>query len=215
MSSGRGWPGAPQYLSPIWCQDDNVDRDLCALIFRGLTRIDKNGRVVPDLAASWEMADDKTYVFHLQPEQFWHDGRPVTADDVIFTVGVLQDPALLDIPGLPGFWRTVGVTKVDDLTVQFTLPQPFAPFLDYTTIGLLPQHVYGSTPAKELVTQPLGDQPVGAGPMRVVARTADSLRLEPSPFWAGPHSTSMRWNSGSTLIFPASTLRSKRAPSTG
>ena len=78
----EGVAGAPQYYSPLWCQATDVDRDICALVYRGLTTMDKNGRVVPDLAASWDVVDDRTYVFHMQPDQFWHDGQPITADDV-------------------------------------------------------------------------------------------------------------------------------------
>ena len=181
----EGVAGSPQYLSPIWCQGDDVDRDLCTLIYRGLTRIDKSGRVVPDLAASWTVDNDTTYTFTLKPDQYWQDGRTVTADDVLFTAGVLQDPSLVDTPGLPSFWRNVTVEKVDDLTVRFTLPQPLAPFLDYTTIGLLPKHRYENVPARDLVTRSLAPDPLGAGPMRVTAYSADRLRLEPSPFYGG------------------------------
>jgi len=181
----EGVAGMPQYLSPIWCQDDDVDRDLCALVYRGLTRVDKRGRVVPDLAEAWQITDDRTYVFRLKPNQFWHDGRAVTAADVMFTVGVLQDPTLLDTPGLPSFWRNVQVEQLDEMTVRFTLPQPFAPFLDYTTIGLLPKHVHEGVPARELVTRPLTATPIGSGPMRVVEITPDHLRLEPSAFAGG------------------------------
>jgi peptide/nickel transport system substrate-binding protein len=181
----EGVAGSPQYLSPIWCQGDDVDRDLCTLIYRGLTRIDKNGRVVPDLAASWTVDNDTTYTFTLKPDQFWQDGRKVTAADVLFTVGVLQDPSLVDTPGLPSFWRNVQVEQVDDLTVRFTLPQPLAPFLDYTTIGLLPRHRYETVPARDLVTQSLAPDPLGAGPMRVTEYAADRLKLEPNTFYGG------------------------------
>ena len=189
----EGVAGFPQYLSPIWCQTDDVDHDLCTLIYRGLTRVDKTGRVVPDLAETWQVIDNKTYIFSLKPEQFWHDGQEVTVDDVLFTVGVLQDPSLLDTPGLPGFWRSVSVEKLDDFTVKFTLPQPFAPFLDYTTIGLLPEHIYAEMPAKELVTSRLDETPIGAGPMRVAELGADYIRLEPSQFYRGstPYITSL------------------------
>ena len=140
---------------------------------------------MPDLAASWTVDNDTTYTFTLKPDQYWQDGRTVTADDVLFTAGVLQDPSLVDTPGLPSFWRNVTVEKVDDLTVRFTLPQPLAPFLDYTTIGLLPKHRYENVPARDLVTRSLAPDPLGAGPMRVTEYSADRLRLEPSTFYGG------------------------------
>ena len=69
--------------------------------------------------------------------------------------------------------------------MRFTLPQPLAPFLDYTTIGLLPKHRYENVPARDLVTRSLAPDPLGAGPMRVTEYAADHLKLEPSTFYGG------------------------------
>lgn len=193
----EGVAGLPQYLHPVWCQNSSgVDSDLCALAHRGLMRLDKQGRVVPDLAQDWSVTDGRIYRFQLAPNQFWQDGRPITADDVIFSYSVLQDPTLADIPGLPSLWRSVTVEKLDDLTVQITLPQPFAPFLDLTTVGLLPAHIYRDVPAKELVTKPLDGDLIGAGPMRVAERSAELTRLEPSAFSPGaaPYISAMEFH---------------------
>lgn len=183
----EGVAGAPQFLHPVWCQNDfGVDSDLCALVYRGLMRFDKNGRVVPDLAESWSLIDGRIHQFRLKPNLFWHDGRPITADDAYFTFTTLQDPSLVDIPGLSGLWRNVTVEKLDDRTIQMTLPQPFAPFIDLMTVGLLPQHIYRDVPAKELLTKPLVANPIGSGPMRIARILPDAVRLEPSPFGGGP-----------------------------
>lgn len=178
----EGVAGLPQYLHPVWCQihSNNVDSDLCQLVYRGLTRLGENGRIVPDLAESWTVTEGRIYQFHLKSDLFWHDGRPLTIDDVIFSYSILQDPGLAEIPGLPAPWRSVTVEKLDDRTLQITLPQPFAPFLDLTTVGILPQHIYQGTPARTLVTEPLTANPIGAGPMRIVEMTPDHVRLEPS-----------------------------------
>ncbi len=92
---------------------------------------------------------------------------------------------LAEIPGLPALWRSVTVEKLDDRTIQITLPQPFAPFIDLTTVGLLPRHIYRATPAKDLVTKSLTETPIGAGPMRIVETAPEHVRLEPSPFNGG------------------------------
>lgn len=183
----EGVAGVPQYLHPVWCQNrnNNVDSDICQLVYRGLMRLGENGRIVPDLAESWSVSDGRIYQFRLKPNLFWHDGRPLTVDDVIFSYSILQDPALAEIPGLPAPWRSVTIEKLDDRTLQLTLPQPFAPFLDLTTVGILPQHIYQSTPARTLVTEPLTANPIGAGPMRIVKMASDHVRLEPSPFNSG------------------------------
>jgi len=179
----EGVAGAPQYLHPVWCQNsNNVDTDICNLVYRGLMRLGDAGRIVPDLAENWNVIDGRIYQFRLKPDLYWHDGHPLTVDDVIFSYSILQDPTLVDIPGLPAPWRSVTVEKLDDRTVQITLPQPFAPFLDLTTVGILPQHIYQGRPAKTLVTEPLTATPIGAGPMRIVEIAPDYVRLEPSLF---------------------------------
>jgi peptide/nickel transport system substrate-binding protein len=182
----EGVAGNPRYLNPLVCDATDIDLDLCRLLYRGLTTLDKHGRVVPDLAQAWTVEEETIYTFRLKPDQFWHDGRPVTADDVIFTIGVLKDPDVFSLPDLTSVWRTVDVEKLDDLTVRFQLSQPFAPFMDYTAIGLLPRHVWERTPAADLATKPLDATPVGNGPLAAVRTAADHIRLEPSPFYRGP-----------------------------
>ncbi len=178
----EGVAGLPQYLHPVWCQNhsNNIDNDLCHLVYRGLMRLGENGRIVPDLAESWNVTDGRIYQFRLKPNLFWHDGQPLTIDDVIFSYSILQDPTLAEIPGLPAPWRSVTLEKLDERTLQITLPQPFAPFLDLTTVGILPQHIYQATPARALVTEPLTANPIGAGPMRIVEMASDRVRLEAS-----------------------------------
>ncbi len=182
----EGVAGNPRYLNPLLCDATDIDLDLCRLLYRGLTTVDKHGRVVPDLAEAWTVEAETIYTFRLKTNQFWHDGRPVTADDVLFTIGILKDPNVFSLPDLTSVWRAVDVEKLDDLTVRFQLAQPYAPFLDYTAIGLLPRHIWQDVPAAELATKPLDATPVGNGPLRVVAMAADHIRLEPSRFYRGP-----------------------------
>ncbi|MEZ4867585.1 MAG: ABC transporter substrate-binding protein [Caldilineaceae bacterium] len=178
----EGVVGNPRYLNPLVCDRNDVDEDLCALLFRGLTRIDRHGRVVPDLASDWSITDEKIYTFHLRENQFWHDGQPITADDALFTISILQNPDVVDVPNLSILWRTVQAEKVDDYTLRFILSEPFSPFLDYTAIGLLPKHIYGNVPASELAGSPLNGTPIGSGPLMVDELAADHIRLVPNPY---------------------------------
>ncbi|MFZ4848537.1 MAG: ABC transporter substrate-binding protein [Caldilinea sp.] len=192
----EGVVGVPQFLHPVWCQGTvGVDGDLCALLYRGLMRLDANGRVVPDLAEAWEVSDNRIYRFRLKANLFWHDGQPITADDAYFSFTQLQEPSLADVPGLSSFWRSIQVEKLDERTLQITLPQPFAPFIDLMTLGLLPEHLYQGIPALELVTRPFTSPPVGAGPMRIVETSPQRVRLEPSPFNGGspPYITALEF----------------------
>lgn len=179
----EGVAGNPQYINPLLCQTHEVDQDLCRLLFRGLTRLDQNGRVVPDLAEAWTATPDGlSYTFRLRPNQFWHDGEPVTVDDVLFTIEMVQAPDTQVVPDLAELWRSVDVEPVDDMAVRFVLNEPFAPFLDYTTIGLLPRHLWQDVAPSELTSSSLNQTPVGTGRLRVAQISADRVVLEPSPF---------------------------------
>ncbi len=177
----EGVAGNPKYLNPLLCDATDVDLDLCSLLYRGLTRIDKNGRVTPDLAEGWRISEGVDYVFRLKPDQYWHDGQQVTVDDVIFTVSVLQDPEVYSLPDLTSLWRSVQVEKIDDLQVRFRLTEPFTPFWTIhpsvccrNTSGVMSQ-------PRIWRRKPLNATPIGNGPLKVVRTAADHIRLEPEP----------------------------------
>ncbi len=203
----EGVAGNPKYINPLRCDVTEVDYDLCALLFRGLTRTDKNGRAVPDVAESWTISGDGlTYDFRLKADQYWDDGAPVTVDDVIFTVGILQDPDVYSLPALSSLWQAVQVSKVDDRTVRFTLREVFSPFLDYTSIGLLPRHIFATVPPVEIATK-LNTTPIGNGPMKVKEMAADHITLGPNPFFVGKapyiETLDLRFYPDHPSLFPA------------
>lgn len=182
----EGVAGNPQYLNPLLCQTHEIDQDLCSLLFRGLTRLDAGGRVVPDLAESWSgTPDGLSYTFRLRQDQFWHDGAPITAEDILFTVGMLQAPDTPALPDLAELWRSVEAEMIDSYSVRFVLDEPYAPFLDYTSIGLLPKHIWRDVPSADLIASPLNQNPIGSGPMRVAQSSAEMIRLEPNPYLVG------------------------------
>ena len=181
----EGVAGNPQYINPLLCHTHDIDRDLCSLLFRGLTRLDQQGRVVPDLAERWTAPDGLVYTFTLRENQFWHDGKPVTIDDVLFTIEMMQSQDSPILPDLAELWRSVTVEPVNEHTVRLLLDEPFAPFLDFTTIGLLPKHIWQDVPPSELLTSPLNSRPVGNGPMQVTLTSAQFIRLERNPYSGG------------------------------
>ncbi len=186
----EGVIGVPNHLNPLLLDEyDKVDRDICALLFSGLTRLSERGEVEPDLAREWESTPDGlSYTFYLRSNAYWHDGTPVTAADVLFTINLLQDP---EFPGSPvlgsSIWQVVTVEQVDRRTVRFTLPeQPYAPFLDYTTVGILPAHLLQGVRAADLPNLEFNSNPVGSGPFQlaeieVVDETITSMILEQFP----------------------------------
>ena len=191
--------GQPQAFNPLLESGNQVDRDVDRLVFSGLTTWDTTGRPIPDLAASWWVdSTGLTYTFNLRDDVVWHDGQPFTADDVLFTIGLLQDPGYPGPADLGALWRAIKVTRLNDYAVQFTLPEPFAPFLDYTAIGMLPKHRLQGTTAAQLANHPFNQSPIGTGPYRLMrvgitptaepggASAVTELLLESSPDYYGP-----------------------------
>ena len=164
----EGVVGKFMRLNPVLDFYNAADRDVDHLIFSGMLRIDDRGLPQAELATSWGISRDGTiYNFSLNPNAVWHDGEPVTSDDVIFTIQMMisdDSPIPSDIRE---FWKQIEVIRLDDKTVQFKLPEPYAPFLDYLTFGLLPSHLLGDLTMAELIDNPFNLQPVGSGPYRL------------------------------------------------
>lgn len=154
-------------LNPLLDYYNPADQDVDRLIFSGLIRFDDRGTPLGDLADSWGISQDgTTYNFSIRSNAVWHDGQPVTSDDVVFTTGLLRDDQMPTPADLRDFWKQVEVKTIDEKTVQFHLPEPFAPFLDYLTFGILPKHVLGQITPKDLIASPFNLKPVGSGPFR-------------------------------------------------
>ncbi len=175
----EGIAGRPSTINPLFSQINDVDRDIAALVFTGLTRVDDAGRIQPDLAKEWTISPDGlVYTFTLRSDVRWHDGVEFNAADVLYTINAMQDPGFKGPPNLSTFWRTVAAMQVDDTTIRFQLTQPYAPFLSYTTIGMLPAHILKDVPPGELLQNPFNRQPIGTGPFKVAEASADSLALD-------------------------------------
>jgi peptide/nickel transport system substrate-binding protein len=179
----EGVAGHPQFVNPLFSELNDLDRDLCALIFEGLTKVNERNEIVPLLARGWESSEDGlVYTFHLRESVRWQDGEPFTADDVVFTLSVLQSPDFPGLPHLSDLWRAVDVKKLDRYTVRFTLHEPYAPFLDYTTIGLLPAHLLRDVPVAELDHHPFNYVPVGTGLFQIEELTQEHVVLVPNRY---------------------------------
>lgn len=157
--------GAPGRFNPLLDYFNAADRDVNRLLFSSLVRFDGRGLPQADLAESWGISrDGTTYNFAMRPGALWHDGQPVTSDDVVFTIELLRDPDLPIPADLRALWQAVEVRRLDDLNLQFRLAEPFAPFLDYLTFGILPAHLLGGMSAAQLVDDEFNLNPVGSGP---------------------------------------------------
>jgi peptide/nickel transport system substrate-binding protein len=174
-SISEGIVGSPRFINPVLAVSD-ADRDLSVLIYSGLLRATPEGQYVPDLAQSYTLSDDGTvYTFTLRPSATFHDRTPVTADDVVFTINKVQDAALKS--PLRANWNGVTVEAPDPHTVRFTLRQPYAPFIQNLTLGILPKHLWQNVSQEEFPFSDLNTSPVGSGPFMVhnISRTPSGI----------------------------------------
>jgi len=161
-------------LNPLLDDANPADRAVDRLLYSSLIRFDSRGSAQGDLTESWGISQDGTvYNLSLRNEAVWHDGKPVTSEDVIFTIQLMQDENIPLPPDLQEFWSQIEVGALNEKTLQFRLPEPFAPFLDYLTFGVLPKHLLGNMTAQEIINASFNLNPVGSGPYQF-----DSLLMD-------------------------------------
>ncbi|MDO8594350.1 MAG: peptide ABC transporter substrate-binding protein [bacterium] len=173
----EGIIGSPRFLNPLLALSD-ADRDLTTLVYSGLLKATPEGKLIPDLAESYEISDNGlSYMFHIRGNAVFHDGTSVTADDVLFTVQKAQDSALKS-PKRAN-WEGVTAEKTGERDIVLTLKQPYAPFLENTTLGILPKHLWKDADAEQFPFSPFNVTAVGSGPYTVnkIKRNASGIPI--------------------------------------
>jgi len=154
-------------LNPFLDIYNPPDHDVGRLLFNGLIKFDSRGIPQANLAESWGVSQDGTvYNFSLREDVYWHDGEVFDSSDVLFTIDILQTQHALIPEDLRSFWSQVEIVVLSERQIQFRLPEPFAPFLDYLAFGILPEHILGGLSLDEIVDHPFNLAPVGTGPFR-------------------------------------------------
>jgi len=163
----EGIIGTPRFINPLLASTD-ADRDLTQLVYAGLMKPEPHGTLSYELADHHTISDDGLiYTFTLRDDAKFHDGKPVTAHDVVYTIELAQNPDTKS-PKRAN-WEGVRVELVDEQTVRFTLSEPYAPFLENMTLGILPQNLWDETTSAQLPFSPLNAEPIGAGPFKIVS----------------------------------------------
>jgi len=163
----EGLVGTFLRLNPLLDTHNPPDKDVDRLIYSSLVRFDNRGLPQAELAESWGISRDATvYNFSLRTDAVWHDGESVTSADVAFTIELLRSPDLPTPADIRAMWNEIEVIPLDDFNLQFRLPEPFAPFLDYLAFGILPAHYFEGVAPAGLIDDPFNLSPVGSGPYR-------------------------------------------------
>jgi peptide/nickel transport system substrate-binding protein len=162
-------------LNPLLDLNNPSDRAIDRLIFSGLISFDPRGIPQADLAESWGISADGTiYNITIRPKAVWQDGIPITSDDVLFTINLLRSVNSAYSADVRSLWDNVEITRLDDKNIKFTLKEPFVPFLDYLTFGVLPKHLLETVSADQLSNVDFNKAPVGSGPYKFDHLSVDS-----------------------------------------
>jgi peptide/nickel transport system substrate-binding protein len=157
--------GTPKNINPILSITRPIDELISSIIFSSLFAYDDNGQLSNDLAKDFSISDDgKKYTIHLKDNILWHDGEHLTAQDVVFTVRLLQD-SNYNPSGIKEWDKeTIKVSNPDNQTVIFELSEPYAPFLSKLTFGIIPKHLWSSVSSDKFSLVDLNLNPIGSGP---------------------------------------------------
>lgn len=164
----EGLIGSPRFLNPIRAATD-TDRDLTRLLFSSLVTYDTQGKLRNDLADRIEINENGTVYTVTLREAYWHDGEPVRAEDVLFTIRAIQDPAWKS-----PLWRSfkgVELSAEGERTVRFKLEKSYTPFLHSLTVGIAPAHLWKSLDPRTAHLSVLAVKPIGSGPWKVDSLT--------------------------------------------
>ena len=168
----EGILGSLQTINPIYASQD-PDRDLSRLVFSGLLYYDGAGHIQPDLAERWEISPNgKVYTVILRDGLVWHDGRQLSAEDVVFTISRIQNPQFKSPLRLN--WQGVQVEVLDPRTIKFTLRTPYAPFIENLTQGIIPKHLWEAVEPARALLHELNLRPIGSGPYQVKTFKSES-----------------------------------------
>lgn len=169
----EGMVGSFNNANPVYAVSD-VDTSISKLVFSSLLTYDKNNNLSGDLAKSWTIdSRGLNYTVKLRDNIKWHDGVALTADDVVFTYQTIQNPDTKS-PYLSS-WTNIKVSKIDDKTIKFVLPNAYSPFLHSLTVGIIPKHILSKVSAVELRSDAFNNKrPIGSGPFEFKEVDIDS-----------------------------------------
>ena len=171
----EGIIGTPRFVNPVLALT-RADQDMVELVFSGLLKLDEKGELVTDIAESVTRSEDgRVYAVKLRRGIRFHNGIELTARDIAFTIGLIQNPDLKS--PLRGNWDGVTVEEVDDYTLNIILAEPYMPFIENLTVGILPRGLWSELPIEQIPFSQNNTEPIGSGPYRVtnVLRTPSGL----------------------------------------
>ncbi len=157
--------GTPRFVNPVLA-NTRADQDVTALVYSGLLKIGEDGTLVPDIASDVTVSEDGlVYNIVLRDNVYFHDGERLTAEDVVFTIQLAQDSDLKS--PIRGNWSGIILEEIGEFELNVVLEEPYAPFIENFTIGIMPAHLWSTLPVEQLPFSQLNTEPVGTGPFKL------------------------------------------------
>lgn len=150
----EGIIGQPIFINPLFAESNNPDNDLSQLLFASI-------QTMTDKVA---LSDGgKTFDIRIKGDIFWHDGQPITADDVFFTIQLIQDPDTAS--PLAQLWKGVQVERISERELTITAPVTYS-FFENAVLSLqpVPKHLFNNIPAANIRLSDYNREPIGSGP---------------------------------------------------
>jgi peptide/nickel transport system substrate-binding protein len=210
----EGIVGSPRFVNPVLAIT-RADQDMASLIYRGLYTVDADGTLVPDLAEAVTISEDgRVYNITLKTDQYWHDETPITANDVVYTIAMVQNPELKS--PVRGNWNDVTVELIGSHELNLILEEPYTPFSENLTLGILPRHLWEQLSTDEFPFSQYNTTPVGSGPFRILRVVrGDSGLIERYDFEVFPEFTPTPALTGLAVHFFADEVAVRRALEAG
>ncbi len=182
-------------LNPLLAASE-PEQAVSRLLFSSLYNYDVTGALHTDLAESMTVKDDKVYTIKLR-NAVWHDGKKLTAEDVVYTINLIKNPQVRS--PLRVNWLDISARAIDDSTVEFMLPAVYAGFSHALTFPVIPKHILQSVSPSSMREADFSSNPVGSGPFAVrrvqtseSTSSTDVVRMEPNTKYYGAVSTLSR-----------------------
>lgn len=170
----EGVIGQPQFINPLYLSTNDIDRDLVNLLFSSLLKFNEQGKMIKDLARSFKIKENKEFHFQLKENLFWHDGQPLTIEDIIFTIDLIQNPQYKSPQRIE--WSGVTIEKIGKDKISFHLQKKYSNFPETIThLKILPKHIFQDIPPEDLPWV-LGTEKylIGSGPFQIVKIKKDN-----------------------------------------
>jgi peptide/nickel transport system substrate-binding protein len=154
----------PQDIATLrpWQPRSRGEEQVITLLYSGLVRLDEELRPQPDLAESWQTTSDgRVLTFTLRSDLYWHDGQPLDANDVSFTIERMQALPFTSTALLANLRHIAAVSVPNDNTVVFSLTERFAPLISELSLPILPRHLLEN---QDIANVNFWDIPIGSGP---------------------------------------------------